>query len=198
MESCSTDQKKAFTICSKLFGRNKKKTLPDFPPDTLSSTFDDYFHHKLTITLSNLPLYTSLMTPTMPTHSLNVFTVPSMSDIGILLKATKSSSPLDLIPLSLLHEITESLTIPLNNIFCESLKSVLFQHPINMHSLHPSLRYQTLTLRASTIIVQSQTYRYFPKLLFNITQNPSHLPKCISSFQININRTSEDIQRYYH
>ena len=49
-----------------------------------------------------------------------------MSDIGTLLKATKSSSPLDPIPLSLLHEITESLTIPLNNIFCESLKSGTF------------------------------------------------------------------------
>ena len=126
LESCSSDQKKTFTICSKLLGRNKKKTLPDFPPDTLSSTVDDYFHHKLTRTLSNLPRYTTLITPTMPTHSLNVFSVPSMSDIGTLLKATKSSSPLDPIPLSLLHEITESLTIPLNNIFCESLESGTF------------------------------------------------------------------------
>ena len=75
--------------------------IPDFPPDTLSSTFDDYFHHKLT--LSNLPRYTTLITPTMPTHSLNVFSVPSVSDIGTLLKATKSSSPLDPIPLSLLQ-----------------------------------------------------------------------------------------------
>ena len=126
LESCSSDQKKTFTICSKLLGRNKKKTLPDFPPDTLSSTFDDYFHYKLTRTLSNLPRYTTLITPTMPTHSLNVFSVHSMSDIGTLLKATKSSSPLDPIPLSLLHEITESLTIPLNNIFCESLESGTF------------------------------------------------------------------------
>ena len=126
LESCSSDQKNTFTICSKLLGRNKKKTLPDFPPDTLSSTFDDYFHHKLTSTLSNLPRYTTLITPTMPTHSLNVFAVLSMSDIGTFLKATKSSSPLDPIPLSLLHEITESLTIPLNNIFCESLESGTF------------------------------------------------------------------------
>ena len=125
LESCSSDKKKTFTICSKLLGRNKKKTLPDFPPDTLS-TFDDHFHHKLTSTLSNLPRYTTLITPTMQTHSLNVFSVPSMSDIGTLLKATKSSSPLDPIPLSLLHEITESLTIPLNNIFCESLESGTF------------------------------------------------------------------------
>ena len=126
LESCSSDQNKTFTICSKLLGRNKKKTLPDFPKDTLSSTFYDYFHHKLTSTLSNLPLYTTLITPTMPSHSLNIFTVPSMSDIGTLLKATKSSSPLDPIPLSLLHEIIESLTIPLNNIFCESLESGTF------------------------------------------------------------------------
>ena len=126
LESCSSDQNKTFTICSKLLGRNKKKTLPDFPPDTLSSTFDDNFHHKLTSSLSNLPRYTTLITPTMPTHSLNAFAVPSMSDIGTLLKATKSSSPLDTIPLSLLHEITESLTIPLNNIFCESLESGTF------------------------------------------------------------------------
>ena len=52
LESCSSDQKKTFTICSKLLGRNKKKTLPDFPPDTLSSNFDEYFHHKLTSTPS--------------------------------------------------------------------------------------------------------------------------------------------------
>ena len=37
-----------------------------------------------------------------------------------------SASPLDPIPLSLLHEIIESLTIPLNNICCESLKSGTF------------------------------------------------------------------------
>ena len=43
-----------------------------------------------------------------------------------LLKASKSSSPLDHIPISLLHEITESLTIPLNNIFYESLESSTF------------------------------------------------------------------------
>ena len=158
--SCSSDQKKTFSICSKLLGRNKKKTLPDFPPDTLSSTFDDYFHHKLTSTLSNLPRYTTLITPTMPTHSLSVCTVPSMSEIGTLIKETKSSSPLDLIPLSLLHEITESLTIPLNNIFCESLESESTFPTSYKHELikkHPSLRNQTLTLRASTIIVQSQT-----------------------------------------
>ena len=62
----------------------------------------------------------------MSTHSLNVYSVPSMSEIGTLLKATKSSSPLDPIPHFLLHEITESLTIPLNNIFCESLESGTF------------------------------------------------------------------------
>ena len=129
-ESCSSDQKKTFTIYSKLLGRNNKKMLPDFQPDTLSSTFDDYFHHKVTSTPSNLPRYTTLITPTIPTHSLNVFTVPSISDIyvpiGTHLKATKSSSPLDPIPLSLLNETTESITIPLNNIFCESLESSTF------------------------------------------------------------------------
>ena len=110
----------------KHLGRNKKKTLPDFPPDNLSSTFDDYLHQKLISTLSNLPRYTSLITPTLPTHSLNVFIVPSMSDIGTLLKATKSSSHLDPIHLSLLHEITESFSIPLNNILYESLESGTF------------------------------------------------------------------------
>ena len=59
-------------------GRNKKKTVPDFPPDTLSSTFNYYFHHKPTNTLSNLPPYTSLITPTLPSHSRNVFTVSSI------------------------------------------------------------------------------------------------------------------------
>ena len=32
------------------------KTLPSFPPNTLSSTFDDYFNQKLTNTLSNFKL----------------------------------------------------------------------------------------------------------------------------------------------
>ena len=49
-----------------------------------------------------------------------------MSYIGTLFNATKSSPPLDPIPLSLLHEITEFLSIPLNNIFCESLESGTF------------------------------------------------------------------------
>ena len=124
----------------KNLGRNKKKTLPDFPPDTLSSTFDDYFYHKLTSTLSNLPRYTTLITPTMSTHSLIVFSVPSMSDIGTLLKATKSSSPLDPIPLSLLHEITESLTISLNNIFCESLTSDTFPTSYKHAAITPLLK----------------------------------------------------------
>ena len=146
-ESCSSDQKKTFTICSKLLGRNKKKTLPDFSPDTLSSTFDDYFHHKLTSTFSNIPRYITLITPTMPTHSLNVFSVPSMSDIGTLLKATKSSSPLDSIPLSLLHEITESLTIPLNNIFCESLESGTFTTSYKHALIKPLLKKLNLDLQ---------------------------------------------------
>ena len=91
----------------------------------------------------------------MPTHSLNVFSVPSMSDIGTLLKATKSSYPLDLIPLSLLHEITNpSLSLSIIY-YVNPSNPVRFQHPIIMHSLHPCLRNQTLTLRASIIIVKS-------------------------------------------
>ena len=43
-----------------------------------------------------------------------------MSDIGTLFKTTKSAFPLEPIPHSLLHEITESLTIHLNNISFES------------------------------------------------------------------------------
>ena len=49
-----------------------------------------------------------------------------MSDIGTLFKVTKNSSLLYPIPLSILHEISESLTILLNNIFCESLESGTF------------------------------------------------------------------------
>ena len=94
-----------------------------------------------------------------------------MSDIGTLLKATKSSSPLDPIPLSLLHEITEFLTIPLNNIFCESLASGSFPTSYKHALITPSLRNQTLTLRASTIIVQSQTCQYFPKLWNESSRN---------------------------
>ena len=165
-----------FTICSKLefpriLGRNKKKTLPDFPPDTLSSTFDDYFHHKLTSTLNNLLRYTTLITPIIPTYSLNVCSVPSMSDIGTLLKATKSSSPLDPIPLPF---YTKSLnpSLFLSIIYSVNPSNpVSSQHPINMHSLHPSLRNQTLTLIASTIIAQSQTCRYFPKLWNESSRN---------------------------
>ena len=107
-------------------GEIKRKLYPTFHQTPYHQLLMTNFHHKLTSTLSNLPRYTTLITPTMPTHSLNVFSVPSMSDIGTLLKATKSSSPLDPIPLSLLHEITESLTFPLNNIFCESLESGTF------------------------------------------------------------------------
>ena len=171
LESCSSDQKKTFTICSKLLGRNKKKTLPDFPPDTLSSTFDDYFHHKITHTLSNLPRHTTLITPTMPTHSLNVFSVPSMSYIGTLLKATKSSSPLDPIPLSLLHEITESLTIPLNNIFCESLESGTFPTSYKHALITPLLKKPNFDPQILNNYRQSQTCRYFPKLWNQSSRN---------------------------
>ena len=94
-----------------------------------------------------------------------------MSDIGTLLKATKSSSPLDPIPLSLLHEITESLTIPLKNIFCESLESGTFPTSFKHALIKPPLRNQTLTRRASTIIVQSQSCRYFPKLWNESSRN---------------------------
>ena len=143
----------------------------------------------------------------MPTQSLNVFSVPSMSDIGTLLKATKSSSPLDPIPLSLLHEITESLTIPLNNIFCESLESGTFPTSYKHALITPLLKKPNLdpqSLLSSNLkpvdIFQNfgPNRREITNVLFNITQNPSYLPKCISSFQINRNRTSEDIQRYSH
>ena len=107
----------------------------------------------------------------MPTYSLNVFSVSSISDIGTLLKATKSSSPLDPIPLSLLHEITESLTIPLNNIICESLESGTFPTSYKHALITPLLKKPNLTLSASTIIVQSQTCRYFPKLWNESSRN---------------------------
>ena len=102
----------------------------------------------------------------MPTHSLNVFSVPSMSDIGTLLKATKSSSPL-----SLLHEITESLTIPLNNIFCESLESGTFPTSYKHALIKPLLKKPNLDPQSLTIIVQSQTCRYFPKLWNESSRN---------------------------
>ena len=117
--------KENFHHLFKLLGRNKNKTLHYFPPDTLSSIVDDYYHQNLTSTLINLPPYTSLITPTLSNQSLKLCIVPSMSDIATFLNATKSHL-LYLIPHSLLHEITESLTIPLNYIFCESLKSGTF------------------------------------------------------------------------
>ena len=96
-------------------------------------TFHHITYHQLSIlpskvqsTLSNLPSYTSLITPTLPTNVINVFTVSSISKMGILLKSTKISTPLDSIPLSLLYEFTESLSTPLNNIFCLSLESGTF------------------------------------------------------------------------
>ena len=76
---------------------------------------------------------------------------------------------------------------------------VLFQHPINMQSLHPSLRNQTLTLETQPVSSNLKPVDIFQNfgtnrrettnVLFNITKNPSHLTKCISSFQINRNRT---------
>ena len=44
-----------------------------------------------------------------------------MLELSTLLKEIKRSSILDPIPFSLLHEITESLSIPLDNIYYESL-----------------------------------------------------------------------------
>ena len=185
LKSCSSDQKKTFTICSKLLGRNKKKTLPDFPPDTLSSTFDDYFHHKLTSTLSNLPRYTTLITPTIPTHSLNVFTVHSMSDIGTLLKATKSSSPLDPIHLSLL--ITESLTIPINNIFCESLESGTFPTSYKHALITPLLKKPNLDPQSLNNYRPISNLSIFSKTLERI------VAKQLTSYQISKSLTSSKV-----
>ena len=69
-----------------------------------------------------------------------------MSDTGTLLKATKSSSPLDPIPLS--HKITESLTIPLNNIFCESLESDTFPKSYKHTLITPLLKKPNLDPRS--------------------------------------------------
>ena len=85
--------------------------------------------------------------------------------------------------------------------------SALFHNPINMNLLHPSIRNTPLSLRSSIITAQYKTCLYFQKLgtnsretfnfLFkNQFKNLSNLPKRIPSFQINRNRTSEDIQRY--
>ena len=83
----------------------------------------------------------------MPTHSLNVFTVPSMSDTSTQPKVTKSSSPLDTITLSLLHEITESLSIPLNNIFCESLEYGTFPTSYKHAPITPLLKKPNIDLQ---------------------------------------------------
>ena len=100
----------------------------------------------------------------MPTHSLNVFPVTFMSDIGILLKATNILSPLDPIPLSLLHEITESLTIPLNNIFCKSLESVTFPISYKHAPITPLLKKPNLDPQSLNNYRPISNLLYFPKL----------------------------------
>ena len=109
--------------------------------------------------------------PTIITLSLNVFSVPSMSDIGTLLKATKSSSPLDPIPLSILHEITESLTIPLNNIFCESLESGTFPTSYKHALITPLLKKPNLDPQSFNNYRPIKTCRYFPKLWNESSRN---------------------------
>ena len=60
-----------------------------------------------------------------------------------------------------------------------------------------TLEKKLIKLKSESILALYQLIET-TNVLFNITQNHSYLPNCISSFQINRNRTSKDIQRYSH
>ena len=107
----------------------------------------------------------------MPTHPLNVFSVYSISYIGTLIKGIKSSFPLDLIPISLLHEITESLTIPLNNIFCESLESGTFPTSYKHALITPLLKKSNIDPQSLINYLSISNLSIFPNLWKESSRN---------------------------
>ena len=92
-------------ITDELHGKRTKLLLPN--EDTNLINFDNYFASKSFNIIKSLPL--SITYTTIPTQSFSSFDLPSITIIEILLSQSKTNCALDLIPTSLLHNLSSHL-----------------------------------------------------------------------------------------
>ena len=121
--NCGNIAKLLYNVSDSLMGKTKEKILPDIISSDLCNQFSSFFTNKIEIirhTIYNLiciALHTLPYTPPSTTFLLSSFTPPSTDYIELLILSSKSSSPLDSIPLSLMKKIAPALSIYLSTIF---------------------------------------------------------------------------------
>ena len=125
--NCGNIAKLLYNVSDNLMGKTKEKILPDIIYSDLCNQCSSFFKNKIEIiryTINNLiciAQHTLPYTPPFTTFLLSSFTPPSTDYIELLILSSKSSSPIDSIPLSLMKKIAPALSIYLTTIFKNSL-----------------------------------------------------------------------------
>ena len=125
--NCGNIAKLLYNVSDSIMGKTKEKILPDIISSDLCNQFSSFFTNKIEIIRQTIYNLICIALPTLPytppsiSFLLSSFTPPSTDYIELLILSSKSSSPLDSIPLSLMKKIAPALSIYLITIFKNSL-----------------------------------------------------------------------------
>ena len=141
-------------------GKTKEKILPDIISSDLYNKFSSFFTNKIEIIRHTIYNLICIALPTLPysppstTFLLSSFTPSSTDYIKLLILSSKSSSPLDSIPLSLMKKIAPTLSIYLSTIFKNSLNNGTIPTDFKHALISPMLKKNNLDKNSLCNIVQ--------------------------------------------
>ena len=123
IECCSINSRKFYSLINNLTGRKNNITLPNIPDDEIFSTFINHFRDKITMICDTIKIAKSNISinldPFAPdfipdsnfarNYSFSDFYMVSDSEIYDLIMSSSSTSPNDILPLSLIKKLSYTL-----------------------------------------------------------------------------------------
>ena len=145
--SYGISSKQAYKLSFTLVGKTQTKDLPDKPDSVLCSLFANFFQQKISSIINVLPNINSVRLNPNLTSNLNhlsCFTLPIHDFVLSLMTSLKTNSPLDPIPLNLLHSLSPSFIGLITEIIHRSLISSIVPHSMKYSYIIPILKKTTL------------------------------------------------------
>ena len=132
--------KQGFQLSFKLIGRDQNRRLPDHSDSYMCTAFSNFFQRKISNVIDSLPRFDfALFDVTFITSSnhWSCFTLPSQAFVLSLVTSLKSHSPLDPVPLVLIHSISPYIIGLITNIinvlsyyfYCSIIDETLVYYP---------------------------------------------------------------------
>ena len=121
--NCGNIAKILYNVIDNLMGKTKEKIIPDIISSDLCNQFYSFFTNEIEIIRYTINNLICIAQPTLPytppstTFILSSFTPPSTDYIELLILSSKSSSPIDSIPLYFMKKIAPALSIYPTTIF---------------------------------------------------------------------------------